>query len=621
MNRLKQGAQGFYVGTGQVANEIADKLGVGDYDIQNMQRITPEDVKARKEKFADADKLLSEKEGDVGMGASIVQGLGNPLTYIGGAALKGPLMFQGAVQGATSGFLNSSPDENTSMTDRAASAAREGIIGGIAAPVMGGITNMALSPGKTLSNVGSAIGKVLRVNPEKVGAFSETGISPTLGDVVDSGVTKRAQNILGDAPLASMIIDNTKRKTTSQINQKLSEVGFDPTFERVIGGDAAKIGIKNYIEKGRELFRKSYDDFDKKNFVPGEKIDAQNTINKISEITARADNPETLDAYLGSQDKSIIEKLRSLTRFSSSGNMGEDAFFSSSPRLTFNDLKLLRTSVGKKLEDYTIGTSDKSVLRELYGAMTADMRLKAQQKGTLALKTFDRLNNGYARFSDKVDNTLSEFLNKGENSEILTAISRGLPLPEKTATIMRSLPNDKRTVLRGSLIREMGVDRTQKGFGEFDPIKFATKFSALDRKAQDALLIGVPNVSKDNFRKVVQAIQYAKDTSLQNNPSGTARNAVLLSFGAASIQQPALVISTIAGAGLSALAMTNPKFISWLANSPKGIASNPGRYIGLLSGIAATNKDISNEMYDLKNRLESENLTPNEERLKSSKME
>lgn len=623
LDRLKQGAQKFYIGTGQVANELTDKLGIGDYDIQNMQRITPEQVKERRQKFADASKLLAEQEGDVGIGGSIVQSLGDPLTYLGGAALKGPLALQGAVAGGASGFLSPSSDEEQTISDRSIQGGKGAAIGAVVAPIAGKIADVAISPRQALSDAGAAIGKALRVNPGKLSTFKQAGISPTVADISDSKVVKRAQNMLGDVPISSQVFDRAKNKVDEQVIKKLSEAGYDPTLDRAVGGDITRTGIKSYIDRGRALFEKAYNKFEQENFKPGELTEAPSTIKTIDKILSRADTKEALDAYLGSQDKSIIAKLKALTTASSEKTGLLDAEGNPlkrevAPRLTFNDLRLLRTSVGKKLEDYTIGTSDKAVLRELYGSMTADMRQKSTTKGPSIVEAFDRLNNNYAKFSTKIDDTLSEVLNKGESSEIFNAVSRGLPLPERTTTIMRSLSGDKRMILRGALIRELGIDRSVKGGSEFSPQRFSNKFLGLEKKAQDSLLFGMPAATKDNFKKVVDSVRYTSETSLQGNPSGTARNALLLSTAVGAYQNPMIVIPTIASAGITAKMMTNPRFLSWLANSPKGMTSNPARYIGLLSGIAASNNEISDDVNELRNSLESTDLTRTPQGIKSS---
>jgi hypothetical protein len=242
--------------------------------------------------------------------------------------------------------------------------------------------------------------------PENVRTFDLAGVSPTLGDVSKSGVIKRAQNTLDDVPIASSIIDKGKDRVANQIESGLAKVGYDPTFERVVGGDAAKEGLQSYITKGKALFSKQFDNFDKVHIPKNTTTAIDNTFNKILEVAQRADTPQALDAYLGATEKDILQKIRTAV------------VDPTNPELSYNDLKLFRTAIGKKLEDFTIGSSDKAVLRELYGSMTADLRSKASEAGPSSLKAFDRLNSSYAKFINNLDNNINNVINKGETTEI-----------------------------------------------------------------------------------------------------------------------------------------------------------------------------------------------------------
>jgi len=550
---------------------------------------------ARQASYAAMQKLNKEKEQE-GIAGTIASFTADPLMALPFArGLKGAkaLAASGVVAGGVSEALRGKSSEEE---DRLANTGLGGAVGGIAAPIVGKTLETVMSPVQTAKNVVSGLGRAMKVSPEAVRTFEEAGLSPLVGDVSKSARVQRFQNMAEDTPFIGSITTGAKERLSADVKNKLSQIGFDENAERVIGGDAAKQGLKNYVDKGRALFSGKkgkngeiikeglFDKFDKKFIKPDEKTSLNSTIAKINDILSRAKTPEALDAYLGNTEKSIIANIQKAA--------GESA------ELPYNDLKLFRTSIGKKLEDFQIGSSDKAILRELYGSLTDDMRRKAMSQGEVALQAFDRLNSNYAKFTTKLDDTINEVLNKGETTEIFNAVRSGLPLPERTATIMRALPQKNRDIVRGSLVRELGMNRTKAGQGEFEVGKFVTAYNALEPKAQKALLIGLPVDVQNNFRKVIDAATLSLETGLQSNPSGTAKNTGLAALLTSMFFAPVTTTASLTGGAITAKMMTSPKFIKWLANAPKQLETNPSKYIARLSAIAASDEanreDIEN---------------------------
>lgn len=540
---------------------------------------------ARQATYTASKKLQDESkdEGTIGTIASIAADPLNALPFGGvGKGIKA-LAAGGAAAGAISGGLKGKTSEDESRLGNLESGAATGAVVG---PIVGKAVDVITSPIQTAKNIGAYAGKALGVVPENVKTFDLAGIEPTLGDVTSSNVIKRGQNSLKNIPIASSIIGTGEKRVADQAETALANVGYSPNLEKAVGGDAAKEGLQAYTSKGKALFNKAFNEYDNKFISKGESTPIMNTYNKILEIAQRADTPEAYDAYLGATEKDIINKIKTAVTDPTS------------PELSYNDTKLFRTAIGKKLEDYTIGSSDKAVLRELYGTLSADMRDKAAQKSPDALKAFDRLNSNYAKFIGKLDDTVNGVVNKGEATEIFNAVKSGLPLPERTGKILSSLPQDKRDIVRGSLIHEMGTDRTMAGQGQFNPARFAANFKKLDPKAQKAFLIGVPNDVKNNFLKVVDAAGLAAKTALQDNPSGTFKGEALGAsvIGLLNPATSALTAKLIAGGAITAKMMTSPKFIKWLANAPKQSESGLAQYIAKLSAIAASDKDNEDDI-------------------------
>jgi hypothetical protein len=600
--------RGWFEDTAQGGGNVLTQRGIGI--IQLLDEATGGAIlsdEARQASYKASQNLQKEQEnlGTLGKAANITADPLMALPFAKGLQGVKALAATGAVSAGLSGALKAKTSEEE---DRLAGTGLEAGVGAIAGPIVGKALEAVTSPVQTAKNVASGLGRAMKVSPESVKIFEEAGLSPLVGDVSNSARVQRFQNMAEDTPFVGSITTGAKERLSKEVKNKLTAIGFDEASERVIGGNAAKQGLTNYVTKGKKLFNNAFDKFDEKYINKSEPVEIQSTISKIDDIMSRADTPEALDAYLGSTEKSIMSKIKeaSAPTINKSNLLDSNGLpiktskdiIGAPSKLTYNDLKLFRTSIGKKLEDYTIGSSDKATLRELYQAMTDDMRRKAMSRGEETLQAFDRLNKGYGKFITKLDDTVNDVLNKGETTEIFNAIRSGLPLPERTAAIMNSLQSKNRDILRGSLIKEIGTDRAKAGQGEFNVSKFVTGFNALDNKAQNALLIGLPKDVQNNFRKVMESATLSLKTGLQSNPSGTAKNAGLAFLLGSMWAAPLTTTAGLTGGAITAKMMTSPKFIKWLANAPKQTDSTFTKYVAKLSAIAAADEankeDIEN---------------------------
>lgn len=565
-NRFRQGMENAFVGSQQIVTDLQkwaqDTLPEGVSNVLNYEigKGVPSraELNRRGDVLKTAAQMQKEKtKDDQGFVANVTRSLGNPMTP---AALLqgGPLWAQAFGAGAAMQGIEPSAEGKT-LGERAQDAGASGAISAVAAPLMAAGGKALLSPKQAAKDIGGYLGRAMRVSSDDVATFAKEGIKPTLGDVSQSAVVKRMQNMMDDVPIASSIIEKGKTGVKQGVEQGLAKAGFDDTLENAIGGAAIKKGLTGYVNRSKARFAKAFDAFDSPHLSTRTQPAA--TTSKISEIMSRADSEEALRAYLGAADRRFIDDIMNATK------AGGD--------ISYRDLKLFRSSIGKALDDYTIGSSEKGVLRELYGSLTDDMRQAVATKGADKVKAFDKLNSMYAKYRTNVDDNLQSILSKDEVSQMLRSVKQGVGLPEKTASIMRALPANERQIARGALIREMGMSRTQAGT-QFDPTKFAAEFMKLEPKAREAFMSGMDSATKRSFANIVDIASKAKSTSLMSNPSGTARNImVAAATTAGGITNAALTAKLIASGALTAKAMTSPKFIKWLTNAPKGVLTSP----------------------------------------------
>lgn len=533
-----------------------------------------------------------------GEGTGIAGGIGETIADPRMAALlgTGPLGW-GARAAAGAGIGWTDPTEtNSPMKEGLHSAARDAAAFTLLPPAITGIAGVASKP---IGAIQKGLANLTGLDAAKLASFKAAGIDPTLGDVSDSPVVQRAQDVLKNVPFAAKTIVGGENAVKSGITQGLTDTaGYDDKLERVVGGDALKQGLNTYVDRGKDMFKTAYSNFDNKYKLAADLTPATNTMDKITEIEGRANTPEALNQYLSPAEQKTMAAFKDAAAHNN---------VSGQPSITYNDLKLFRTSIGQKLSDYTIGSSEKSALRELYGSMTQDMRQTVSDKGGVpAVQAFDRLNSQYGKFQTNLDNNINNIINKPEVTQMLTAVRQGTALPDKTSAIMRALPQDQRDIVRGSLIKEMGTARTQAGSGEFDPVRFAGAFGKLDPAAQDALMTGMGNDTRTKFKAILESAQNAKETTLQGNPSGTAKNIGLMSAAGLMYSHPVIATALLSTGNVTARMMTNPKFIDWMAKAPDQLITNPSRTIGMLSAVAASDSrasdDVKNYQQDLQQK-------------------
>lgn len=220
------------------------------------------------------------------------------------------------------------------------------------------------------------------------------------------------------------------------------------------------------------------------------KIGALNTLSQIGKIKAKYPN---IPGWLDQQAPKLAQVAKTLN-----GAGG---------RVTFGELKSMRTDVGKMIDDHMlVGNVDQARLEQLYGAMSQDMEAgvgttakaeayrggssadEATRAATSATGTLKRANGFYSAMHNRIDNVLDSVVKARTNESafhsIVSAARSGARADQQQLTLLkRSIdPQQWRNVAAG-VVHTLGRD----GNDNFSVDKFVTELDKLSPEGKKTL--------------------------------------------------------------------------------------------------------------------------------------
>lgn len=426
------------------------------------------------------------------------------------------------------------------------------------------------------------------------------GTTPSVAQATQSqfldGVESLVSRIPGGAGRIREVVKDTSETIAENIERKAAQIGgrtgLDPEFTgRVIqkGIKAEQEGIEGFVERFQGQAKKLFNELDK--FIPGD-----------TQVTTTASR-KALD---GLGNKIDIPEINALLTAPTVRKLGEVLPES----LTYAQLKQIRTAVGAKLGAFDlVGDIPKADLKQLYRALSDDMRTAAKARGPEATKAFNRSNTFYSAGLKRIDDVLEPLVRNRSPEEVFKALERGGKSgATQIRTVMKSLTSEQRRVVSATVMRRLGQAVSgQQGAegGVFSLSTFLTNWNRLDKAAKDALFRrpGLQGMAHD-LDALARAAERAQESSKAFfNPSGTAAAGVgsfgimvsagSLVTGAATgspgfLMFPAIMASGAVSANGAARLMTNPNFVRWLARSTRLEPNGVGAHIGRLSALATT---------------------------------
>jgi hypothetical protein len=274
------------------------------------------------------------------------------------------------------------------------------------------------------------------------------------------------------------------------------------------------------------------------------------------------------------------------------------------PGLPYGALKALRTSIGEEAaSNAIIGTPEQGQFKQLYGAMSQDMRHAADASDRTraqvptgpmrpsdqpATRALSRANRYYSNAMDQVE-ALNGLANRPTPEGAYGAVANSLKAgPSIYQRLRNAVTPETRQKVAATVIDELGsaTPGQQNADGTaWSPRTFLTNYNRIDPQARTELFKRLPGGADhaENLAHVAKAADMLSEgAGVWANPSGTSQALVargaLGTIGAGVVgglfYTPLIAPAAVAGGSLllanqvSQRLLLNPKFVNWLAKAP-----------------------------------------------------
>lgn len=429
--------------------------------------------------------------------------------------------------------------------------------------------------------------------------------SPSLATATKNKTLDMLENFTARTPGGFGVIRKEVDKTLSAVKGRIDEItntlaGTSP--EKDIAGRAIEKGITapktaesvgGFVARFNTRAAQLYSDIP---IDAGQPVSMKNTLRLLTEMTADIPGAEnTSDLLKNKALVGILDKMRA--------DVGETG------ALPFQAVKMLRTKVGQNAASANlISDVSRGEWKQLYGAMSDDIKAAADEAGPAARKAFDRANNFWKAGNKRIDDVLEPLVRNKTAERIYDALDRGAKQgPTVINAVRRSLTDDQWDVVLGEVVKKMGQPAPGKMVEEsigFSFDSFLTNWNKFKVAGTIDPLLGNRPQLKADLSALVRISQHVRESSQAfANPSGTAGAGIgqlmlLGSFGSvgtaaitgdlrAAMLFPAITAMGAVSTNAMARLMTSPKFVRWVSLAAKVKPNGFGAHLGRLAQVAA----------------------------------
>lgn len=430
---------------------------------------------------------------------------------------------------------------------------------------------------------------------QNIDTFADAGTTPSVGQATGGTGIQGLETVVGKSPGGMTAMRNAAEKTSREIGLKIDDLasGISKKSGAEVAGRVIEKGIVNgFASRFRNQSQKLYEKLNK--FIPDNtKVAINQTTKTLDDLAAPIAGAESVSGVLANPKILQIQKA-----------LAEDA--AQTGTLPYSAVKQLRSTVGRLLSSSEIvSEAPRAQLKQLYGALSQDMRVAAEAAGPKAMKAFNRANKFWASGTNRIDDVLEKVTKRANPEDVFRAATAGKEGGTTVRAVMRSLNPEEQAVVSATVLRRMGKARnsSQDALGEvFSVETFLTNWNALSKEAKTALFArpNLGTLSKDLNQVAKAASSIREGSRVLANPSGTAgQGASMVAGGSAVTSVLAGMPSIAAGIGAlmtlnrgAAALLTNPEFVKWLAQSTR-IA--PARMPGHIARLSVIAKDFDDE--------------------------
>lgn len=417
------------------------------------------------------------------------------------------------------------------------------------------------------------------------------GATPSVAQATQNATLDSIESLTAKVPGGAGVIRQAAQQQSQTVAKavadKLAALNSNVAPDTLAAGKAAQQGVQDFAGNFQDKASVLYGKLDQ--FIPSDTmIPVTNTERKLAEIITPAAGAPNVSKTLANP------KLAALA-----DALGKDA---SNGAVSYSVMKDLRTSIGARLGSPSlVDDIPRGQLKQVYGALTDDMRIAAQSQGPLALKAFDRASTYYKAGMDRIDSMLTPMVQNKIPEQVFASIeTAGNQGPTRLNALRQSVSPEQWRTVAGAVADRLGRSAPgQQGVdvGNFSFQKFLTNWQKLDGGAKDVLFSG-PNMQgiRGDMDALARSSERIRDSSKAfANPSGSGgavagTTMALAAVGGAltgNFHLLGVLGAAIGTSHMGAKLLTSKPFVHWLAQSTRIAPAGVAAHIGRLSAIAA----------------------------------
>lgn len=433
---------------------------------------------------------------------------------------------------------------------------------------------------------------------ENIGTFEDAGAAtPTVGQATESRGNRAMESVLSRTPGSAGTLAAKAETEAAGLGGKVDEMATSLAGRTgaAPAGRQIKTGLEQFVDEFKGQSGKLYDELDK-HIPKSTQVEVGNTRAALEKLNADIPGAPNLSKWFknakiqgieGALDKDAPATQAQPIISQILGPSGEQLVTGETSAkaagIPYEALKKLRTLVGNEISDSTIASDvPRSKWKPLYAALSKDMAAAAQEAGPKAEAAFVRANNFHRAGMQRLDDVLGPIMSKGDPEHIFQAAISGTKEGASTISgVMKSLPEESRKVVAGTMLRRLGVATPgkQNELGEaFSTETFLTNWNKLHPDSKRVLFAPLSGEMRSDLDKIAKVASNVREGSkVFANPSGTAQasttnltaGAFALSLLTGQWHAAAGIAGGVGLANASGRLMTNPKFVHWLAESTR----------------------------------------------------
>lgn len=419
--------------------------------------------------------------------------------------------------------------------------------------------NMALwaNPTSVATGTGKQIARnAAAVRPPSEGAqvaqaARDIGVTLPRAITSDMASVQQMGKVVANIPIAGQPLRKASKTAIEQLDdvakRTQDELG---SGDRVLAGDRVRTGLHDY-SKAMDGKIKGMEDALSATMNPDKLSPLPNTRRITAEI-----QKERFENANKSRSRAVAEVEEALSR----------------DGMTFEGLRGLRTKI-RNLRDVnpdalTTNDFEKAELARLYGALTDDLKLAAQNSGgKTALDEFNKVVSAEAKIAMDRE-ALERVLGRNMSDEALSdklfrmAGDKSTANMADLAKVRQAVSDETWDELASSVVSRMG----RAPEGNFTPERFSTEWGKLSQGGKSLLFKGETRKALDNIAAVSSRFKKLNEYA---NPSGSGMTVAGSSYFAGAYLDPVSTLSALVGANITARMLAKPSSAKAVADYAK----------------------------------------------------